>query len=150
MALAPAAPIAAPVAVPIAALGWDGDWPPLAVALPLRGVVQQLAQQSELIKCEMQGDVAQFHLRVAVETLRAAGSIDKLAAALSERFARTVRIETELGPVRHTANSLMLAERAERQRQAELTMHSDPFVQTLLREFGATIVPGSIKPISLN
>ena len=153
MALAPAAPAPAapaPVAVPVPELNWDGDWPPLAVALPLRGVVQQLAQQSELIKCEMQGDAAQFHLRVAVETLRAAGSIDKLAAALSERFGKTVRIETELGPVRHTANSLMLAERAERQRQAELTMHGDPFVQTLLREFGATIVPGSIKPISLN
>ena len=150
MALAPAVPvvITPPIAVP--ALDWDGDWPPLAVSLPLRGVVQQLAQQSELIKCEMQGEVAQFNLRVAVETLRAAGSVEKLAAALSERFAKTVRIETELGPVRHTANILMLAERAERQRQAELTMHSDPFVQTLLREFGATIVPGSIKPISLN
>jgi DNA polymerase-3 subunit gamma/tau len=40
-----------------------------------------------------------------------------------------------------------MADRAERQRQAEETMHSDPFVQTLMREFGATIVPGSIKPI---
>ena len=150
MARAPVAPVAAPVTIPVPALNWDGDWPPLAVTLPLRGVVQQLAQQSELIKCETQGDGVQFYLRVAVETLRAAGSIDKLAAALSERFSRTVRIETELGPVHHTANSLMLAERAERQRQAELTMHSDPFVQTLMREFGATIVPGSIKPISLN
>ncbi|MBC7413615.1 MAG: DNA polymerase III subunit gamma/tau [Herminiimonas sp.] len=147
---APPAPAQAPVLVPVPALGWDGDWPPLAVALPLRGVAQQLALQSELMTCEMQGDTAQFHLLVGVETLRAAGSVDKLAAALSERFARTIRIETELGPVRHTANILLLAERAECQRQAELTMHGDPFVQALMREFGATIVPGSIKPISLN
>ena len=61
-----------------------------------------------------------------------------------------MRIETEVGVVRHTANAVLLAQQAERQRQAEQTMRDDPFVQTLMREFGATIVPGSIKPISLN
>jgi DNA polymerase-3 subunit gamma/tau len=26
-------------------------------------------------------------------------------------------------------------------------LHEDPFVQTLMREFGATIVPGSVRPL---
>jgi DNA polymerase-3 subunit gamma/tau len=56
-------------------------------------------------------------------------------------------VSTELGAVQQTANAQAVAEREARQRQAEESMQSDPFVQTLMREFGATIVPGSIKPV---
>ena len=130
-------------------LSWDGNWPKLAAALPLRGVAQQLAQQSELIRCDNAGEGAQFHLRIAVETLLSAGSVDKLAAALSEHFSQKVRVSTELGAVEQTAGAQALAQRAARQRQAEETMQSDPFVQTMMREFGARIVPGSIETKSL-
>jgi DNA polymerase-3 subunit gamma/tau len=132
---------------PIPELNWDGNWPALAASLPVRGVAQQLAQQSELIQCEASGNGAQFHLRIPMDTLRSAGSVDKLAAALSEHFGKTVRVETQIGAVEQTANAQAMADRAERQRQAEETVQSDPFVQALMREFGATIVPGSIKPI---
>ena len=132
---------------PVPELNWDGNWPALAAALPLRGVVQQLAQQSELLQCELQGDGAQFLLRIPLETLRSAGAVDKLAAVLSEHFGKTIRVNTEIGAVEQTANAQAVAEREARQRQAEENMHSDPFVQTLMREFGAIIVPGSIKPI---
>ncbi len=136
-----------PVMRPLPELQWDGDWPALALTLSVRGVAQQLAQQSELIDCEIQGSTVQMRLRVAVETLLSAGSVDKLATALGEHFGRNVRIETTIGAVQYTANAQVTAEREERQREAEQTMHNDPFVQTLIREFGATIVPGSIKPI---
>ncbi|GAC1419384.1 MAG: DNA polymerase III subunit gamma/tau [Burkholderiaceae bacterium] len=132
----------------VAALDWDGDWPALAAVLPVRGVVQQLAQQSEFINAEQQGAATVVRLTVAVETLRSTSTVEKLAAALTERFSMPVRIETVLGAVGHTATSVLAAERAERQLQAEQAMRSDPFVQTMLREFGATIVPGSVKPIS--
>jgi DNA polymerase-3 subunit gamma/tau len=132
---------------PVASLNWDGNWPQLAAALPVRGVVQQLAQQSELVNCDHDGGQIQFDLRVPLETLRSAGSVDKLAAALTEHFGQPVRVSTQIGAVRQTANAQALAERAARQREAEQTLQSDPFVQTLMREFGATIVPGSIKPV---
>ncbi|RJG01712.1 DNA polymerase III subunit gamma/tau [Noviherbaspirillum sedimenti] len=156
VALVPAAAAALPPSVPppraalcapVPQLNWDGNWPVLAAGLPVRGVTQQLAQQSELLQCEADGNAAQFHLRVPLETLCAAGSIDKLVAALSEHFGKTVRVTTEIGAVEQTASAAAQAERAERQRQAEETMQGDPFVQTLMREFGATIVPGSIRPI---
>jgi DNA polymerase-3 subunit gamma/tau len=140
-ALPPLAP------TPIPSLGWDGNWPVLAAALPLRGVVQQLAQQSELLQCEDNGDGALMHLRIPLETLRSAGAVDKLMAALTEHFGKTVRVTTEIGAVRQTANAAAVAEREARQRQAEENMQRDPFVQTMMREFGATIVPGSIKPL---
>ena len=128
-------------------LEWDGNWPALAAGLPVRGVTQQLAQQSEVGKIEHEGDSVRFHLRIPLDTLRSAGSVDKLAAALSDHFGRTVRVTTEIGAVTQTANAQNLADQAERQREAEETIQSDPFVQTLMREFGATIVPGSIKPV---
>ena len=36
---------------------------------------------------------------------------------------------------------------AERQRAAEAAILNDPFVQSMMREFGAKIVPGSIQSV---
>ena len=144
----PPVPRAKPLAVtPMPSLNWDGNWPVLAAALPLRGVVQQLAQQSELLQCEDNGDGVQIHLRIPLDTLRSAGSIDKLTAALSEHFGKTARVTTEIGAVEQTANAAAVADREARLRQAEENLQRDPFVQAMMREFNATIVPGSIKPI---
>ncbi|MES2830960.1 MAG: DNA polymerase III subunit gamma/tau [Pseudomonadota bacterium] len=151
--VSPSKPVAAPSAiasVPVPALDWDGDWPSLAHSLSVRGVVQQLAQQSELLACEQEGAVTILRLQVTIETLRASATVEKLAAALTAHFSKPVRLDVRLGAVQHTAAAAQLAQRAEQQRQAEHTMQSDPFVQAMKREFGATIVPGSIKPISPN
>lgn len=134
------------VLYPVAALNWDGNWPTLAATLPVRGVAQQLAQQSELINCGLgEGNQIQFDLQVAVDVLLANGSVEKLTTALSEHFGQTVRVQTKGGSVEHTANAAALVDRAERQRDAEKSMQEDPFVQKLMREFGATIV--SVKPV---
>ncbi|HEY4541097.1 MAG TPA: DNA polymerase III subunit gamma/tau C-terminal domain-containing protein, partial [Noviherbaspirillum sp.] len=133
--------------LPVPELNWDGDWPALAAKLPLRGVVHQLAQQSELLACETDGNVQVFKLRIPLDTLRSAGSVDKLANTLGEHFGKTIRVDTEIGSVSHTANAAAVAEREARQRAAEESMRNDPFVQTLMREFGATIVPGSIRAV---
>ncbi|WP_395824380.1 DNA polymerase III subunit gamma/tau [Collimonas sp.] len=133
---------------PVPSLNWDGNWPLLAANLAVRGVVQQLALQSELVNCESSGAVVQFNLRIPFATLRsAAGSVDKLAAALGEHFGCTVKIETELGTVHHTTHAQAMAAQAERQRLAEQTAQNDPFIQSMVREFGASIVPGSIRPL---
>lgn len=126
---------------------WDGNWPALALRLPVRGVAQQLACQSELIASSTEGGAIVMHLRVPFETLLSAGSVEKLAAALTEEFARAIKISSVIGTVSYTAHAQTIAEQATRQKNAEDSMHSDPFVQTLMREFGAIIVPGSIKPI---
>jgi len=126
---------------------WDGNWPALAIRLPVRGVAQQLACQSELLNSSTEGGAIVMHLRVPVDTLLSAGSVDKLAAALTEELGKTIKVTSEIGSVSHTAHAQTLADQATRQKAAEDSMHSDPFVQTLMREFGATIVPGSIKPI---
>ncbi len=125
---------------------WDGSWPTLVRALSVRGVAQQLASQSELLACEAEGNVVIMRLRVPVETLLSAGSADKLSAALTEYLGKTIKLVTEIGSVAHTAHAQVVAEQATRQQEAEDAMNNDPFVQTLIKEFGGTIVPGSIKP----
>lgn len=142
------APVMSAETLRIAAeLNWDGNWPQLAADLPLRGMVQQMAQQSELIRCEQSGNTLCFHLRIPVDTLRAAGNVERLAAVLGERFHRNVRVDTEIGAVALTANAKAEADRVERQRDAELMVQSDPFVQVMMREFGASVIPGSIRPL---
>ncbi len=123
------------------------DWPQLVRQLPLRGVVHQLAMQSELLSCREEGQVLVMRIRVPVDTLLSAGSGDKLAAALTAHHGRPVRLDAVIGAVSRTAHAADVAEQAERQRMAERTLHDDPFVQALMRDFDATIVPGSIRPV---
>lgn len=128
-------------------LEWDEDWPSLAETLPLRGLAQQLAQQTELVSWKQTGGALQFHLRVPLETLTAPANIEKLTDALMNRFECAVRVTTEVGKVGLTASQNALEKRANRQREAEEMIENDAYVQTLIREFGASIVPNSIKPI---
>jgi DNA polymerase-3 subunit gamma/tau len=144
---AAAAPRHAYVITPVPAIGWDGNWPGLAAGLPLRGVSQQLALQTEMIDCTHDGNVALFRLRVPIDTLRASGNTEKLQAALQERFADVkVSVDIEIGPVWYTAGAEAQAYREQCQRQADDTVANDPFVQQMAREFGAFVVPGSIRP----
>jgi DNA polymerase-3 subunit gamma/tau len=144
---APSAPPHAYVITPVPEIGWDGNWPALAGSLPLRGVAQQLALQTELVGCSVNDRAVSFRLRVPVDTLRASGNSEKLAAALQEHFPDfRVTVDTEIGPVWYTAGAEQKAAREERQRQAEATVARDPFVQQMERMFGAFIVPGSVKP----
>src|SRR5471032_525188 len=143
------APARAPhayVITPVPELDWDGNWPAVAAALPLRGVAQQLAMQAELIDCTFDGNAAVFNVRVPIETWRTPGNVEKLTAALSERFGRAVRVDTELGPAWYTASAEAQAHRAACQHAAEETVANDPFVNDMIREFGAFVVPGSIVP----
>ena len=119
----------------------------LAADLPLRGVAQQLAFQTELIECVAQGNVATFRLRVPIDTLRASGNSEKLCAAVQERFPdMKIVLETEIGPVWYTASAEAQAYREACLRTAEETVAGDPFVQGMIRTFDAFVVPGSVKP----
>jgi DNA polymerase-3 subunit gamma/tau len=147
VARAPARPRHAYVITPVPAIDWDGNWPALAAGLVLRGVSQQLALQTELVSCVVDGNVTTFSLRVPIDTLRASGNTEKLCAALQERFAGTkVHLEIDIGAVWYTASAEAIAWREECQRVAEETVANDPFVKDVMRDLGAFIVPGSVRP----
>ncbi|MEG0044216.1 MAG: DNA polymerase III subunit gamma/tau, partial [Massilia sp.] len=134
------------VITPVPEIDWDGNWPALAGSLPLRGVAQQLALQTELVACEARDNAVTFRLRVPVDTLRASGNSEKLAAALQEHFPNLrVCVESDIGPVWYTAGAEQKAAREARQREAEALVAADPFVQELEQRFDAFVVPGSVK-----
>ena len=71
----------------------------------------------------------------------------QLAAALQERFAATkVHVEIDIGQVWYTASVEAIAHREACQRAAEETVANDPFVNSMIRELDAWVVPGSIVP----
>jgi DNA polymerase-3 subunit gamma/tau len=145
----PARPRPDYVITPVPEINWDGNWPALAAGLALRGVSQQLALQTELASCTVDGLVTTFKLRVPIDTLRASGNTEKLQAALQEHFADTkVHLEIDIGQVWYTASAEAIATRAECQRLAEETVMNDAFVKDVMRDLGAFIVPGSVRPAS--
>ncbi|MDF3833668.1 DNA polymerase III subunit gamma/tau C-terminal domain-containing protein, partial [Cupriavidus basilensis] len=121
---------------------FTGAWPALAASLPLKGLAQQLAYQSELV--QVVGRT--FHLRAPVAPITEAGVVERLQQTLAEHLGVEVRVQCEVGAVADTAAAADAQARAERQREAEATIGSDPFVQGLLREFGGHILDGSIQP----
>jgi len=128
--------------VDLSPLGFSGYWPALAALLPLKGLAQQLAHQSELIGLDGQT----LKLRVAA-SLADAVQIAKLKTALIEHLGRPVSLDVVAGVAAWSAALVDGAERAVRQREAEQVIAEDIFVQALIRDFDANIVRGSIRPI---
>lgn len=140
----PAEPAPAPAPAPKANT-FDGDWRALISQLRL-GAAVMLAQHAEL-----SGYTAdQINLRVASEH-RAVATRDyqeKLRDALSNHFGKDIALQVEISEdVADTPAAQIQRERAERQQGAETAIQNDPVVQSLVRDFGATVVPDSIKPL---
>jgi DNA polymerase III subunit gamma/tau len=123
-------------------LNFDGDWPKLAAAIPLSGVARQLATTSEMLS--IQGD--EFELRVALKILADPANVTRLRDALSEHFGRPVRLNVQVGAVQgQTADSVRKIYQDTRLKEANAALEADPVVQSMIKEFGASIVPGSVK-----
>ncbi len=127
-----------------------GDtWSGIVNALIDQGAVaalaQQLALQSEL--CSRESGV--WTLRVAIESLSQPAARDKLQAALQAALGdAALTLNVEIGPVSDTPARRNAAALTERQNAAEALVQNDPFVQDMIRNWGARIVPGSIKTLS--
>jgi DNA polymerase-3 subunit gamma/tau len=137
------APASAPAVVPTP----EGDfWQQTVQDLVQReaigALVRELALQAQLVG----RDVGHWMLRVERESLNQPASRERLRSAL-HAAGHAVDITVEVGPVsdspaRRAAHALAL-----RQEAAEQIILNDPFVQQMQRDFGAKIVPGSIKPV---
>ena len=108
----------------------------------IHAMVRELALQSQLVA----RDTDQWILRVERESLNQPGSRDRLSAAL-EQAGHAVRLAVEVGRVTDCPARRNGAAAAEKQLAAEKIIFDDPFVQSMLHDFGAKIVPGSIKPL---
>jgi DNA polymerase-3 subunit gamma/tau len=117
----------------------------LVAAEAVTALVRELALQSQLVA----RDADHWLLRVERESLNSAMSRERLQAAL-QAAGHGVTLSVEIGRVSDSPAKRNAAAAAERQQAAEKLIYEDPFVQTMMRDFGAKIVPGSIKPIDTN
>ena len=136
---------AAPRAVVLSEEGhfWTETIRSLIAAESINALVRELALQSQLIG----RDTGQWQLRIESESLNQGPARDRLQTAL-QSLGHTVKLVVEIGKVTDSPAMRNAAALAEKQRAAEDLIQSDPLVQNMIQEFGAKIVPGSIKLIS--
>ena len=140
----PGAPTAADSPAIATTLDFDGDWPSLVARLHAQGAVRQLLAQSELKG--VQGQV--FQVQVPFRHLAEPSLVERARELLADHFGAGVQLQVTVGQTGgQTAAARASEQQARRQAESEEAIKADPFVRTLLEEFGATILPDSIKPL---
>jgi DNA polymerase-3 subunit gamma/tau len=151
--VAPAAPIVsapqatAPKSSAVTYNSEDPDWQSWMKALPVRGLLQQLAFQTELQSWNEQGDSVKATVIVGMPQLASKENVLRLQEALSNHLGKSVTILIETGKANHSIAAVEAKIKQEKQEGAEESIANDDFVKTIQAEFGATVVPGSIRPI---
>ena len=111
-------------------------------AQAIQGLVQQLAVQSQ---CVEKG-ASHLTLRISQPSLKSDNTRDELQAAL-QSVGRSEALVIEVGPVQDSWGRRNTAKLEARQKQAEQLITQDPWVQSLVADWGAKIVAGSIKAV---
>jgi DNA polymerase-3 subunit gamma/tau len=150
-------PTAAPVrtAAPAAAAApaadlkkkqFDGDWNALINRLPLAGMERMLAHNCELVA--WQDGHIQLRVPHAQRHLNDRAYQDRLKLALEQHLGTKLKLEIAVGP----SGGNTLAEIRDRDNEQKLNtaaaaIDGDPFVRDLIENFGARVVPSTIKPV---
>jgi DNA polymerase-3 subunit gamma/tau len=123
---------------------FDGNWRGLIDELKL-GLARTLALNCELTSY----DDNNINLTVpeAEKHLLDATYQDKLNAAIQQHFGRKIKLNLTSGGTGNTPAKQIFEEKAAVQSHAVSAIEQDPFVQALVSDFGAHVIPSSIKPI---
>jgi DNA polymerase-3 subunit gamma/tau len=145
LVVAPAKPAAS---APTASSADRPDWHTLVRQLPIKGLVQQLAFQTELQDWEDLPAGVRATVVTPMPQLASEASIGRLADALTAHFGKPVKVVIEKGEVEGKTVAKVDAQiHQEKRLNAEQLIAQDPFIQQLQKEFGAKVVGGSVKPI---
>lgn len=126
-------------------VSFDGNWRALIDKLKLAGMARMLAHNCEF--SHLDGD--KFNLTIASnhKHLLEASYQEKLRSSLREYFEKPIHLQIDIGNIATTPALQIQQEKSNRQSEAETAIRQDNFVQTLINDFGAEIIPSSIKPI---
>lgn len=125
---------------------WDGNWRDLVEnQLGKLGLARALAQNCELLHHDQHS--LTLRLSETHKHLASQNYLEKLNIALNSHFGRKMKLVLEFSHEANTPAKQQAVEKAELQDQATQAIMQDRFVQGLMQEMGATIVPNSIKPL---
>ena len=143
---APTKSVAAPASPTVSAD--RPDWHTLMRQLPVKGMVQQLAFQTELQDWVDSAAGVKATIVTPMPQLASDASIARLADVLTTHFGKPVKIVIEKGQIEGKTVAKVDAQiHQEKRMNAEQMIAADPFIQQLQKEFGATVVGGSVKPL---
>lgn len=143
---APPSPAAPRQAIAVDAHGLP-DWGMLIEQAGLRGPLGQLAQNAALRERDGQTLVLVLqppHMHLAVEPM-VSQMEERIGQALGERI--RLRFISDDSAATQTPAARAAVARDVAQAQAEQSIEEDPLVQALKRDFGARVVPQTIKPL---
>jgi DNA polymerase-3 subunit gamma/tau len=148
-AAAPADPVSTPSApAAVVSSAERPDWHALMRQLPVKGMVQQLAFQTELQDWNDSPAGVRVTIVTPMPQLASDASVGRLADALTAHFGKPVKIVIEKGEVEGKTVAKVDAQiHQEKRMNAEQMIAADPFIQQLEKEFGAKVVGGSVKPL---
>ncbi|WP_460139840.1 DNA polymerase III subunit gamma/tau [Pseudomonas sp. S2_E01] len=133
-----------PAAMP--ATGLALEWLELFPKLPISGMTGSIAANCTLIAVD--GDTWLLHLDPAHSALFNATQQRRLNDALNQYHGRPLTLNIELiKPEQETPAQAASRRRADRQREAEESIHGDPFIQQMMQQFGAVIRNDTIEPV---
>lgn len=148
---APAPASSTVASAPVAAAGNSAerpDWHALMRQLPVKGLVKQLAFQTELQDWNDSATGVRATVVTPMPQLASEASIGRLADALTAHFGKPVKIVIKKGEVEGKTVAKVDAQiHQEKRMNAEQMIAADPFIQQLEKEFGAKVVGGSVKPL---
>lgn len=123
---------------------FDGNWRNLVEKHLKLGLARALAQHCELISY----DEHQMVLRVdeSQKHLASANYQTKLSAAIDQHFGRKIQLDIRIDQEANTPAKQHAEEKAVIQSSAEASIMNDAFVQSLMNDFDAKVIPNSIKP----
>jgi DNA polymerase-3 subunit gamma/tau len=121
---------------------WHAVVQPLVDNGAIQAMVRELALQSQLVA----RDEGLWLLRVERESLNQPANRERLAGVLRSA-GHAVDLAVEIGRVSDCPARRNSAASQGRLDAARHLIESDPFVQRMVREFGAKIVPGSVRPL---
>ncbi|MBS7350738.1 MAG: DNA polymerase III subunit gamma/tau [Comamonas sp.] len=114
----------------------------LLQAEAITALARELALQSQLVQ---RSDSA-WHIQVQRSSLQQEQTVQRLAQALAAHC-QCPALQVQPGAVQDTPAQRLQAQAEQRQRQAEQLVANDPQVQALVAQFGASIVPGSVRAL---
>lgn len=119
------------------------EWVQLVAELPLAGYTAEMAR-----RCEWMGyDRKKITLRIPVKGQNDLNAKIKLETALTEYFHEVVCVDMVFGKTGDdTLYAVEQAEREALQKRVEKAVQENAFINTLISDLGARIVPGSIEP----
>ncbi len=124
---------------------FDGNWRRLVDELKL-GLARELAKHCELVSYDEHS--ISLSVPESQKHLLSPNYQEKLGGAIAQYFDKKIKLQFSIGGTGNTPARQISQERAEAQANAENAIEEDSFVQALINDFGATIIPNSIKPIS--